>query len=119
MSEPSEPNTGGDFDSRLARARDRERAPKERSATALPQSGVGQAYRIATELVAAVALGVIIGLAIDHWLDSQPWCLIVFTLLGFAAGIMNVFRLTGGYGYAAGYGRQSGTKSDDSAPDER
>lgn len=86
---------------------------EERSAHALPQSGLGQAYRIATELVAAVALGVIVGLAIDHWQDTQPWFLIVFTLLGAAAGLMNVVRLAGGHGYAAGYRRRDETKSED------
>ena len=116
MNEPSGPQTEGDFESRLARARERERAPEERSAHALPQSGLGLAYRIATELVAAVGLSALIGVGIDRWLETKPWFLISLTVLGFAAGFLNVFRVTRGYGYAAGYRQQSETKSDDSAP---
>ncbi len=116
MGEPSEPQTGRDFERRLARARDRERAPEERSAHASPQSGMGLAYRIATELVAAVGVGGLIGYGIDRWLETRPWCMIVFTLLGFAAGMLNIFRITRGYGYAAGYRAQDETKSGDNAP---
>lgn len=117
MSEPSGPQTGGDFDSRLARARERTRQPEERSAQASsPQSGLGMAYRIATEMVVGVAVGAGIGYGIDRWLGSRPWCMIVFTLLGFAAGMLNIFRITRGYGYAAGYRSRGETKSDDPAP---
>jgi ATP synthase protein I len=77
---------------------------------------MGLAYRIATELVAAVGVGALIGYGIDRWLETRPWCLIVFTLLGFAAGMLNIFRITGGYGYAAGYRQRDETKSDDTAP---
>jgi F0F1-type ATP synthase assembly protein I len=42
--------------------------------------------------------------------------MIVFTLLGFGAGMLNIFRITRGYGYAAGYRQQDETKSDDNAP---
>lgn len=116
MAEPSEPQTGRDFESRLARARERERAPEERTAQASAQSGMGLAYRIATELVAAVGIGGLIGYGIDRWLETRPWCMIVFTLLGFAAGMLNIFRITRGYGYAAGYRQRGETKSDDPAP---
>ena len=120
MSEPSGPQTGGDFDRRLARAREQTKQPEERTVQASsPQSGLGMAYRIATEMVAGVAVGAGIGYGIDRWLETKPWCMIAFTLLGFAAGMLNVFRITGGYGYAAGYRQRGETKSDDSAPDGR
>ena len=108
MSEPSKPQSPEDFDSRLARARDRERAPEERSAKASPQGGLALASRIGTELVVALVVGVLIGLGIDRWLDTQPWFLIGLTLLGGAAGILNVFRLSTGQGYAVGYRREDG-----------
>jgi ATP synthase protein I len=117
MSEPSGPQTGGDFESRLARARERTQQPEERVVEASsPQSGLGMAYRIATEMVAGVAVGAGIGYGIDRWLETKPWCMIAFTLLGFAAGMLNVFRITGGHGYAAGYRQRGETKSDDPAP---
>ena len=77
---------------------------------------MGLAYRIATELVAAVGVGGLIGYGLDRWLETRPWCMIVFTLLGFVAGMLNVFRITRGYGYAAGYRQQDETKSGDNAP---
>lgn len=117
MSEPSGPQTGGDFDRRLARARERMQQPEERNVRASsPQSGLGMAYRIATEMVVGVAVGAAIGYGIDRWLETKPWCMIAFTLMGFAAGMLNVFRITGGYGYAPGYRQRGETKSDDSAP---
>jgi ATP synthase protein I len=63
--------------------------PRQRQPNAL-----GFAFRIATELVAAVAVGVAIGWGLDVWLGSQPWFLIVFFFLGVAAGVMNVYRVT-------------------------
>jgi ATP synthase protein I len=34
----------------------------------------------------------VIGWFLDRWLGISPWGLIVFLLLGFAAGILNVMR---------------------------
>ena len=103
MSEPSGPDREEDFDRRLLRAREANAPDEERAEHALPKSGLALASRIGTELVAALVVGILIGLAIDHWLGSQPWFLIAFTLLGGAAGILNVFRLMSGQGYAVGY----------------
>jgi ATP synthase protein I len=67
------------------------------------QNGLGFAMRIGTDLVAALVVGVGIGVLLDYWLDTKPWFLIVFFLLGAAAGFLNIFRLVSGYGLAAGY----------------
>jgi ATP synthase protein I len=40
---------------------------------------------------------------LDRWLGSSPWLLIVFFVLGAAAGIMNVIRVAKGYGGSVGY----------------
>jgi len=37
-------------------------------------------------------VGALIGWALDHWGGISPWGLIVFVLLGFAAGVRNVMR---------------------------
>jgi ATP synthase protein I len=55
-------------------------------------SGLARGLRLSTELVAGVLVGALIGLALDHWLGISPWGLIVFLLLGFAAGVRNVVR---------------------------
>jgi ATP synthase protein I len=40
-------------------------------------------------------VGAGIGWLIDRWLGISPWGLIVFLLLGFAAGVLNVMRSAG------------------------
>jgi ATP synthase protein I len=63
--------------------------PRQRQPNAL-----GFAFRITTELVAAVVVGVAVGWGLDRWLDTKPWFLIVFFFLGVAAGVVNVYRVT-------------------------
>ena len=53
---------------------------------------MGSAFKLGTELVAAVAVGTIIGFILDSWFDTKPWLIIIFFFLGTAAGITNVIR---------------------------
>tara|TARA_B100001057_G_scaffold237583_1_gene237926 strand:- start:57 stop:341 length:285 start_codon:yes stop_codon:yes gene_type:complete len=53
---------------------------------------MGSAFKLGTELVAAVAVGTIIGFILDSWFDTKPWFIIIFFFLGTAAGILNVIR---------------------------
>jgi ATP synthase protein I len=62
---------------------------------AAPASGYAKGFRLSSELVAGVAVGAAIGWLIDRWLGVSPWGLIVFLLLGFAAGVLNVMRSAG------------------------
>ena len=55
-------------------------------------SSIGAAFKISTELVAAVAVGTIIGFILDKTFGTTPWLIIIFFFLGVAAGIVNVFR---------------------------
>ena len=55
-------------------------------------SFMGNALKLGTELVAAVAVGTIIGFILDNWFDTKPWLLIIFFFLGAAAGMLNVIR---------------------------
>jgi len=52
----------------------------------------GQAFKMATELVAGVVVGGGIGWVLDGVLGTRPWLLIVFFFLGFAAGLLNLVR---------------------------
>ena len=56
--------------------------------------GRGMAYglRMAAELVAAVIVGGAIGYGLDRWLGTTPWLFLLFFVLGFAAGVLNVVR---------------------------
>ena len=58
-------------------------------------SQMARGFRLSTELVAGVLVGAMIGWLIDRWLGISPWGMIVFLLLGFAAGILNVMRAAG------------------------
>ena len=58
-------------------------------------SAFARGFRLSTELVAGVLVGAFIGWALDRWLGISPWGLIVFLLLGFAAGVFNVMRAAG------------------------
>jgi len=53
---------------------------------------LGSAFKLGTELVAAVAVGTIIGFILDSWFDTKPWLIIIFFFLGAVAGMLNVFR---------------------------
>ena len=56
-----------------------------------------------SRLVSALVVGVAIGYLLDRWLGTKPWLLILFFVLGSAAGLLNVFRLTSGLGGTVGY----------------
>jgi ATP synthase protein I len=58
-------------------------------------SAIARGFRLSTELVAAVLVGAAIGWLIDWGLGISPWGMIVFLLLGFAAGVLNVMRAAG------------------------
>ena len=58
-------------------------------------SAFARGFRLSSELVAGVLVGAGIGWLLDWWLGISPWGLIVFLLLGFAAGILNVMRAAG------------------------
>ena len=55
-------------------------------------SFMGNAFILGTELVAAVAVGTIIGFILDSWFDTKPWLIIIFFFLGSAAGMLNVIK---------------------------
>jgi ATP synthase protein I len=58
-------------------------------------SAFARGFRLSTELVGGVLAGAVIGWLLDRWLGISPWGLIVFLLLGFAAGVLNVMRAAG------------------------
>jgi ATP synthase protein I len=58
-------------------------------------SGYARGFRLSSELVAGVVVGAGLGWLIDRWLGIAPWGLMIFLLLGFAAGVLNVMRSAG------------------------
>ena len=53
---------------------------------------LGNAFKLGSELLAAVVVGTIIGFILDNWFGSKPLLIIIFFLFGAAAGILNVFK---------------------------
>ena len=56
------------------------------------QSSIGTAFKLSTELVAAVAVGTIIGFIFDQTFGTRPWFILIFFFVGVVAGITNVIR---------------------------
>ena len=81
----------------LGQARDTAGHPSDSSGAqrAATASGYAKGFRLSSEFVAGVVVGAGIGWLIDRWLGISPWGLIVFLLLGFAAGVLNVMRSAG------------------------
>jgi ATP synthase protein I len=55
-------------------------------------SSIGVAFKLSTELVAAVAVGTIIGFIFDNTFGTKPWFILIFFFVGVVAGITNVIR---------------------------
>ena len=55
-------------------------------------SPIGPAFKLSTELVAAVAVGTIIGFIFDKTFGTKPWFILIFFFVGVVAGITNVIR---------------------------
>lgn len=58
-------------------------------------TGYAQAFKLSSEFIAGIAVGIGIGWFVDRMAGTSPWGLIVFLLLGFGAGILNVLRAAG------------------------
>ena len=92
-----------DFDLRLHNARNANNGSMNIGNVRPLDDGKSKAIRISTELIVAVTVGGGIGMLLDNWLETKPWFLIVFLLLGNAAGLWNIFRLTNGHKYKMGF----------------
>ena len=55
-------------------------------------SNIGSAFKLSTELVAAVVVGTIIGFILDKTFGTKPWLILIFFFVGVIAGITNVIK---------------------------
>jgi len=79
------------------------------------QQGLGVGLRIGIELVVAIGVATGLGWAIDRWLGTRPWGIIVLFFLGVAAGMLNVYRAVSGISTPVGY-RRPGSDSTATRP---
>ena len=87
----------GDFSERMARLEERiksaqtgRKEPMSTGASKYTQSSL--AWRMVIELVAGMGLGLAIGFGLDALFGTRPLMLVIFALLGFAAGIRTMMR---------------------------
>ena len=88
----------GSLDHRLSKIRDSRKTGTDTSGDEQAQakaSAMAMGLRLSSELVAGVLVGAGLGWGFDRLLSTSPWGLIVFLLLGFTAGVMNVMRTAG------------------------
>ncbi len=52
----------------------------------------GIAFKMSTELGAAVVVGTIIGFIFDNWFGTKPLLILTFFFVGVIAGVLNVIR---------------------------
>ena len=85
-----------DPDRRLSEIEERLRKAREKRGEVrrveAPNSKLGIAFRLVTELMAAVIVGGAIGWGLDRVLGTGPFLLIVMFMVGVAAGIFTVVR---------------------------
>jgi ATP synthase protein I len=90
----------GSLDHRLSEIRDSrkigtDRSGNEQDTAQARASAMAVGLRLSSELVAGVLVGAGLGWGFDRLLSTSPWGLIVFLLLGFTAGVINVMRAAG------------------------
>ena len=90
-------STDEDLDKRLADINKRlGRDVKPKDETSRPKNeGFGNAFKLSSEFISAILVGTIMGYGIDWLLGTLPFAMILFLLLGFVAGVMNVLRSAG------------------------
>jgi ATP synthase protein I len=118
MTERDKPDSLRDLDDRLRRLREREGSGgAERARGRAASSGLGMGMRIGVELVASLVIGVGIGWGLDRLLGTSPWLLLVFFLLGAAAGMMSIYRVMMGMSQTVGYAKKAKGDDDRTPPD--
>lgn len=81
------------LEDRIEKARRVHEPPVSRAGQKFTQSSI--AWRMVTELVAGMLLGLGLGWGLDSLFGTRPVFLVIFALLGFAAGIRTMMRTAG------------------------
>ena len=82
-----------DLETRIAAEKSEQRAAEKPSMKYQGASDYSKGYKLASEFVAGVLVGGLIGFGLDKLFGTLPLFLIVFLLLGFGAGILNMSRV--------------------------
>lgn len=80
---------------RSSRELEEQQAGEVEQSTKAKASAMAIGLRLSSELVAGVLVGALLGWGIDRFLSTSPWGLMIFLMVGFGAGVMNVMRSAG------------------------
>jgi ATP synthase protein I len=93
MADEQRPPSFEDFDARLRRAREADPGPRRSAQDEQPQRlRWGSGLQVGVELLAGILGGLLLGYGLDAWLGTLPLFIVVFFLLGAAAGTLNAYR---------------------------
>ncbi len=92
MADPAEKERLKALEARIARVK---KAEKPEPKMDDHYSGAAQAWRMVIELVAGIVIGFGIGFGLDWLFGTMPLFLVVFILIGFAAGVKTMMRTAG------------------------
>ncbi|GAA0320964.1 hypothetical protein GCM10009087_34060 [Sphingomonas oligophenolica] len=82
-----------DLESRIAKARAAEEA-RTGGPAQKPAKGYGQGSRVLAELIGVPAGGALIGWALDYWLGTSPWLLLILLGLAVVAAGRNIYKIS-------------------------
>lgn len=92
----------------------RRKVEPEKSSNREAAKGYALAVKLSSEFIAGVIVGALLGYLIDRFTGTSPWGMIVFLLLGFCAGVLNVLRSTGAVAPPDATGRnRTGARAED------
>lgn len=83
-----------DLDARIAAARAADEARAAGVGARKPAKGYGQGSRVLAELIGAPIGGGIIGWALDKWLGTSPWLLLILLVLSIVVAFRNIYRIS-------------------------
>jgi ATP synthase protein I len=86
-------STALDAQAEADKASDAAKLGQDGASAGVTAKAMGLAIRILSEFVAAVLVGAVIGWGIDRAAGTTPAFLVVFLLMGAAAGFWNVYRI--------------------------
>lgn len=81
-----------DLDQRIANARAADRA--RAGGGHKPAKGYNQGARVLAELIGAPLGGGLLGWALDRWLGTAPWLMIVLLVLAIVVAGRNIYRIS-------------------------
>lgn len=84
-----EPPSLDAFSDRLEAVRKRTTNDKDDAAASERGKSVGRGFRLASELLAAMIVGIGLGMGVDMVAKTSPWGLLAGIFIGFAAGLRN------------------------------